>query len=448
MNKLKFSKIFFVVALAGASTFTACKKDKPTEEDTVLTGSLANGTVLVGDLVNDVTLVKGNTYVLRGGVHVKEGKTITIQDGVTVKHDPNEPATAYLLIEPGAKINAQGTAASPIVFTSGAAAPKEQDWGGIIVCGRAPVNGQGGRIASEMGAGVTYGGTVANDNSGVLKYMRVEFTGRKQTATKEHNGFTFEGVGNGTTVEYLSVYRGGDDAFEWFGGTVNVKYLFAYGAQDDTFDWTFGWSGKAQFLVGVQGDGVADRGIEADNSDTNNAANPFSNPTLSNVTLVGSLIAKTGDDPTKTEDLVAGKTTGLKLRQGTKGKLHNLVVYNFNNGVDVEHNGTLANVLDNSLVVKNSDISNTKPWAFKPSSGGTTTLTPTDNPFITGPYSNTVTASDTKPAYITGVFVGTSATGSVDPTTLDPFFTAANYKGAVQTGSDWTTGAWVKTDKR
>lgn len=446
MNKLKFSKLLFVVALAGVSTFTACKKDKTTEEETVLSGSLANGTVLVGDLVNDVTLVKGNSYVLRGGVHVKEGKTITIQDGVTVKHDPNEPATAYLLVEPGAKIMAQGTASSPIIFTSGSTAPKEQDWGGIIVCGKAPVNGQGGRIASEMGAGVTYGGTVANDNSGVLKYMRVEYTGRKQTASKEHNGFTFEGVGNGTLVEYLSVYKGGDDAFEWFGGTVNVKYLFAYGAQDDIFDWTFGWTGKAQFLVGVQGDGVADRGIEADNSDTNNAADPFSNPTLSNVTLVGSLIAKTGDDPTAVKDTDVGKTTGLKLRQGTKGKLHNFVIYNFNNGVDVEHNGTLANMTDGSLTIKNSDISNIKTWAFKVSSGSPAFTGP--NPFITGPYSNTITETSTKPAYITGAFVGTSNTGSVDPTTLDAFFTAANYKGAVQAGSDWTTGAWVKTDKR
>ena len=448
MNKLKFSKFLVIAALAGVSTFTACKKDNPTDEETVLSGSLANGTVIKGDLVNDVTLVKGNTYVLRGGVHVKEGKTITIQEGVIVKSDHNEPATAYLLIEPGAKIMAQGTASSPIVFTSGATAPKEQDWGGIIVCGRAPVNGEGGRIASEMGAGVTYGGTVAADNSGVLKYIRVEYTGKKQTADKEHNGFTFEGVGNGTTVEYLSVYRGGDDAFEWFGGTVNVKYLFAYGAQDDTFDWTFGWSGKAQFLVGVQADGVADRGIEADNSNKNNAANPFSNPTISNVTLVGSLTAKTGDDPTTATEV--GKTLGLKLREGTKGKLHNFVVYNFNNGVDVEHDGTLTNVADASLVIKNSDISNVNPWVFKHTTptGGTRPAFTGTNPFITALYSNTVTATSTKPSYITGVFVGTDATGAVNPTTLDAFFTAANYKGAVQAGSDWTNAAWVRTDKR
>lgn len=447
MNNFKISKFFFLAALVGMTTFTACKKEKETEDETVA-GLLPNGSVITGSITSDVTLGKGNSYILKGGVHVKEGKTLTIQEGVTVKSDSNEPATAYLLIEPGAKIMAQGTATSPIIFTSGATAPKEQDWGGIIVCGRAPVNGEGGRIASEMGADVTYGGTVANDNSGILKYIRVEYSGKKQTANKEHNGFTFEGVGNGTLVENLAVYRGGDDAFEWFGGTVNVKYLFAYGAQDDTFDWTFGWSGKAQFLVGVQGDGVADRGIEADNSNLNNAANPFSNPTISNVTLVGSLTAKTGDDPTTATE--TGKTLGLKLREGTKGKLHNFVVYNFNNGIDVEHDGTLANVADASLVIKNSDISNAAPWVFKHTTpaGGTRPVFTGTNPFITAAYSNTVTATSTKPSYITGVFVGTDATGALNPTTLDPFFTAANYKGAVQAGSDWTNAAWVRTDKR
>src|SRR5690606_2517757 len=119
-----------------------------------------------------------------------------------------------------------------------------------------------------------------------------------------------------------------------------------------------------------------------------------------------------------------GKTLGLKLREATKGKLHNFVVYNFNNGVDVEHNGTLANMTDGSLVIKNSDISNVKPWVFKASSGSPAFTG--ENPFITAAYSNTITETSTKPAYITGVFVGTDATGAVNPTTLDPFFTAAN----------------------
>ncbi|WP_256004187.1 MULTISPECIES: hypothetical protein [Pedobacter] len=447
MNTSKISKVFFFAALAGASVFTSCKKDK-VENGGDLTGVLPNGSVITGNITENVTLGKGNTYTLKGGVHVKSNKTLTIQEGVVVKSDATEPTTAYLLIEPGAKIMAEGTASSPIIFTSGAAAPKEQDWGGIIICGNAPVNGEGGRIASEMGAGVTYGGQNADDNSGVLKYVRVEFTGKKQTADKEHNGFTFEGVGRGTVVEHLAVYRGGDDAFEWFGGTVNVKYLFAYGAQDDTFDWTFGWSGNAQFLVGVQADGVADRGMEADNSNKNNAANPYSNPTISNVTLVGSTTAKTGDDPTSATE--TGKTLGLKLREGTKGKLHNFVVYNFNNGIDVEHDGTLANMADGSLAIKNSDISNVKAFVFKHTTptGGTRPVFNGVNMFLNAAYANTVNEANAKPAYITGVFVGSTATGAVNPTTLGTFFTAANYKGAVEAGNDWTNAAWVRTDKR
>lgn len=443
MNKFKTSKLFTVAALAGLTLFASCKKEND-DNGTSVEGLLPNGSVITGSITSNTTLGKGNTYTLQGGVHVKEGFTLTIEEGVTVKSHATEPATAYLLIEPGAKIMAEGTASSPIIFTSGATAPKEQDWGGIILCGRAPVNGTGGRIQSEMGNGVTYGGTNVADNSGVLRYIRVEYTGKKQSADKEHNGFTFEGVGNGTVVEYLASYRGGDDAFEWFGGSVNAKYLFAYGAQDDIFDWTFGWNGKAQFLVGIQGDGVADRGIEADNSKDNNLADPFSNPTISNVTLVGSLLAATGDDPTTAT--ATGKTIGLKLREGTKGKLYNFVVYNFSNGIDFEHDKSIANMVDGSLALKNSDISNAKPFVFKPTAGSPA-FTGT-NLFESLPYLNTITASSTKPSYITGVFVGTTTAGAVDAKTLDSFFSTAAYKGAVQANADWTTGAWVKTDKR
>lgn len=443
MNKMKTSKLFTLTALASLTLFASCKKDN-NELDNSVEGLLPNGSVITGSITSNVTLGQGNTYILQGGVHVKEGFTLTIEEGVTVKSHATEPATAYLLIEPGAKIMAEGTATNPIVFTSGASAPKEQDWGGIILCGRAPVNGTGGKIQSEMGAGVTYGGDNVSDNSGVLRYVRTEFTGKKQSADKEHNGFTFEGVGNGTILEYLCSYRGGDDAFEWFGGTVNAKYLFAYGAQDDLFDWTFGWNGKAQFLVGVQADGVADRGIEADNSKDNNLADPFSNPTISNVTLVGSLIAATGDDPLTAT--ATGKTVGLKLREGTKGKLHNFVVYNFSNGIDIEHNKSISNMTDGSLVFKNSDLSNAKPFAFKPTSGSPAFTG--INAFESALYLNTITNSSTKPSYITGVYVGTSTTNSVDAKTLDSFFASANYKGAVPANADWTTQAWVKTDKR
>ena len=432
-----FTKLF-LPAIAVLSLATACNRgdDDPTPVSTD-NELLPDGSVISGDISANTKLGKGFTYTLTGGVHVKPGYTLTIEEGVTVKSDPDEPATAYLLIEPGAKIMAEGTKEKPIVFTSGKANPAHQDWGGIILCGKAPVNVQGGTSASEMGAGVTYGGNDANDNSGVLRYVRTEYTGKKQTTTKEHNGFTFEGVGAGTTVEYIAVYKGGDDGIEFFGGTVNAKYLFVYGAQDDMFDWTYGWSGKGQFWVGIQGDDVADRGFEADNSGSNNAATPYSNPTISNVTLVGSTLAKTGDDPnTATE---TGKTRALKLREGTKAKLHNFVVYNFNSGVEVEHDQTLLNMEDGSLGIRNSDIYNAKLWSFKKTGGANYEGA---NRFTEEGYMNDAQAAAT-PSYITGKYIGTNATGAVSPTSLDSWFTNASYKGAVQSGNDWTAG-WTR----
>lgn len=431
MKKIKF---LLPIAALAILTVSSCKKDKEETKPTEDT-SLADGSVITGEITANTKLGSGRNYTLKGGVHVKPGVTLTIESGVTVKSDANEPSTTYLLIEPGAKIMAEGTKDKPIVFTSGKASPAHQDWGGVIVCGKAPINVAGGTAASEMGAGVTYGGTDANDNSGVLRYVRVEFTGKKQTQTKEHNGFTFEGVGAGTTLEYLAVYKGGDDAFEFFGGTVNAKYLFAYGAQDDIFDWTFGWSGKGQFWVGIQGDDVADRGFEGDNNSSNNSLSPFSYPTLSNITLVGSSSAKTGDDPaTATE---TGKTRAIKLREGTKGKFMNLSASNFNSGVEVEHDQTITNLEAGELQIMNSDLSGAKLFSYKKTGGDSA------DPSKKLDDASLNNSTGTSPlSYLSG-HVGTNGSGAINPNTVNSWFDAASYKGAVQAGNDWTAG-WTR----
>jgi hypothetical protein len=436
---MKQSTKIFLPIVAMLLCAGACKKEtnNGNQNPDPSTETLPDGSVLTGEITSTIKLGAGNTYWLKGGVHVKPGHSLYIEPGVTVKSDPDEPATAYLLVEPGATIMAEGTKESPIVFTSGKKNPTHQDWGGIILCGKAPVNVAGGTVASEMGAGVVYGGDDPNDNSGVLRYVRVEYTGKKQTQTKEHNGFTFEGVGAGTTLEYLAVYKGGDDGIEFFGGTVNARYLFVYGAQDDLFDWTYGWSGKGQFWVGIQGDDVADRGIEADNNGSDNAATPFSNPTLSNITLVGSTTAKTGDDPASASE--TGKTRAIKLREGTKGALMNCIVYNFNSGVEVEHDQTLANMEDGSLSLKHTDIYNEKLWSFKKTGGDAYTG---DNRFIEAAYHNHTSITATPP-YISQKYIGTNTDGAVNPASINGWFQVATYKGAVEQGNDWTAG-WTK----
>lgn len=416
----------------------ACEKDNNGGTTVGREGELPNGMEIVGDITKNTILAKGNTYTLRGGVHVSKGATLTIEEGVTVKAITNSKTdfanTAYLLVEPGSKIQATGTATAPIVFTSNSATPAPQDWGGVIICGKAPINPQGGTAPSEMGTGVVYGGTVANDNSGTLKYVRVEYTGKKQSDSKEHNGFTFEGVGSGTTLEYLAVYKGADDGIEFFGGTANIRYAFVNGAQDDLFDWTYGWSGNAQYLVGIQGNDVADRGMEADNNGDNNSLSPLSSPTISNVTLVGSREAKTNDNPDAATDADKGKTLGLKLRAGTGGKLYNFVVYGFNNGVNVEHQVTIDNALNGKLIFANSDLYGPNPFKSSLAALVQSAFFKTEV---------TVSAND-KPSYMNG-YVGTSATGAINPSTLGAFFTGGNFKGAVETGKDWVSeGTWAR----
>lgn len=307
----------------------------------------AQETVISGDITADETWSyyddNGNVavYTLAGGVHVKDGVTLTIEAGVEVKSDPNE-AVAYLLIEQGAKIMAEGTATDPIVFTSGADTPARGDWGGIIICGKAPIN-KGTTATAEVGD-VLYGGSDATDDSGVLKYVRVEYTGNAINSEKEHNGFTFNGVGSGTTVSYLQAYMGGDDGFEFFGGTVNTDHLVSSGSKDDSFDWTYGWVGTGSYWIAEQATDEGDRAIEADNQGGANGATPFSNPTLTNITLMGRGVA-------------AG-TDGMKLREGTKGDISNVTIDGFADAIEVEHDQTVTNAANGDLDLSNIMITN------------------------------------------------------------------------------------------
>lgn len=300
---------------------------------------------LKGDITASTTLTADKVYKLTAGVHVKSPAVLTIEAGTVVFANASD-ATAYLLIERGAKIMAEGTADAPIVFTSGAATPKRGDWGGLIVCGSAPINREGGEATAEVGD-VKYGGTVADDNSGVMKYIRLEYTGNSINEEKEHNGFTFNGVGSGTVAQYLQSHYGGDDGFEWFGGTLNASYLIATGAKDDSFDFTYGWVGTGMEWIAEQASDEGDRGVEGDNSSKDRSAAPYSNPTISKVTLKGN-----------------GVSDGMKLREGTKGNFSDIKIDNFEDGVEVEHDETLKNVIDGSLKVK-AAVENTSANTIK-----------------------------------------------------------------------------------
>lgn len=315
-------KFATMALMAGVSLFaTSCSSD---EDPVNNPGDGGEDTyVLDSDITENVTLETGKTYTLNGGVHVKSGATLTIQPGVTIVAQHDETVD-YILIEQGAKIDAQGTAAQPIVMTS---EKKEAGaWGGLHICGYAHTNNGSGK--SEIG-NAPYGGNNDADNSGTLKYIRLEYTGYAFDEEHEANGVSFYGVGNGTTVEHLQAYQGSDDGFEFFGGSVNVKYMVVTSCSDDSFDWTEGWNGKAQFLVAYQ-EGESSLGyacdclMECDNNGTNNAATPVAHPTIANATLIGN----------------GGDAQGVRLRAGTQVELYNTIITGKGKPLTVETNET------------------------------------------------------------------------------------------------------------
>lgn len=234
------------------------------------------------------TLAKG-TYSLKGWVYVRPGAELTIEAGTIIKGDKGTQAA--LIIEPGAKIYARGTASNPIVFTSAQApgARRPGDWGGLIICGKARNNQ--GTMQIEGGPKTKHGGDDDNDNSGVLQYVRVEFAGYPFQADKEINGITFGSVGKGTTIDHLQVSYSNDDSYEWFGGSVDCKYLIAYNGWDDEFDTDNGFSGRVQYCLSIRDPRIADtsqsNGFESDNCADGAIVSPFTTCQFSNVTFIG-----------------------------------------------------------------------------------------------------------------------------------------------------------------
>ncbi len=252
---------------------------------------------LTGNITTNILLKSDINYVLDGWVYVKSGATITIEPGTVIKGKVDTKAS--LVIERGGKIMADGTAAKPIVFTSAKPVGSRAagDWGGIVLCGNAKINVTGGEAEIEGGLGSKYGGTDDNDNSGTMKYVRIEFAGYAFMPDKEINGLTFGGVGKGTIIDYIQVSFANDDSFEWFGGTVNCKHLIAFSGLDDEFDTDFGFSGFVQYIVGLRDPQIADisksNGFESDNDGSGSTNTPITNPRFANVSLYGPLATPT-----------------------------------------------------------------------------------------------------------------------------------------------------------
>lgn len=323
-------------------------------------GALGNLVFLSGAQPTSVW-TSNNTYVLQGKVWFPTGTTLTIQAGTIVIGE--NASAGYLVIDPGAQIFAVGTDTDPIIMTTDLDPPTPGGWGGLVIHGNAVANCAdclgGQQCTSEGGAG-DFCGTNDCDNSGVLRYVRVQYAGVEISLNNELNAFTFNGVGSGTTAEYLQAHMGSDDLFEWFGGHANVNHIVGTGGADDGVDWQMGFRGTVQnaviqFFPGI----VGDKGIEADNNEFDFDAPCRSNPLIANCTFVGSPDAG----------------HGINLRRGTDAQIFNCIVTNFpGNGLDLDDAPTGARGV------------NPQPLAFAACSA-------TDAPAVGGSFGNGIMAS-------------------------------------------------------
>jgi hypothetical protein len=391
--------------------------------------------VLRGTILEDLTLDAEAPWTLDGLVFVGDGQRsvdLTIEPGAVIYGNPTTRGT--LVVARGSRMLADGAPGAPIVFTSPRArgARRAGDWGGLVINGRAPVNACDSPPCEREGEGSSglYGGNDPEDDSGVLRYVRVEFAGALYDVENELNGIAFQGVGRGTVVDHVQVHVTSDDGVEFFGGTVDVRHVVVTGAGDDSMDWTGGWQGRAQHVVLQAHPGRGDRGIEADNDEFEFDATPRSSPTIANVTLVGQ----------------AGSTTAMNFRRGTAVRLYNSVVTGYATCVDIDDDATWdsgyaagGSELNGSLLVAGTWLNcastgSSSAWesqtvaSFLALNEGVVL----DDPLLEG-------ASDPdSPDFQTG----SSALASGALPLADAFFDDTSHVGAVGP-DDWTTG-WTQ----
>ncbi|WP_438014003.1 hypothetical protein WMF18_24115 [Sorangium sp. So ce315] len=391
----------------------------------------------------DTTWSADSCYLMKGTLFVEEGATLTIEPGTTIMGDKESLAT--LVVMPGAKINARGTADRPIVFTS--QSPKGEraagDWGGVMLLGNAPVNVPGGKAEVEGIVGVEYGGDVEDDDSGVLEYVRIEFSGILLSQDNEVNGLTLAGVGSRTTVDHVMVHHTLDDCFEFFGGTVNAKHLLCAQNGDDAFDWDLGYVGKLQFLALQQDPTVADEtnGFEGDNDAEGSGNTPVSEPTIYNVTLCG-----------KNKD-VDKQQYGMLLRRGTKAQLFNAIVTGFEAGLDLRNESTevelassifFGNVVANIAYEETDTNKSTESTLDDDDDGGLDEVA-----WFEGEATNSVEDPQLADCFAATPDFRPAATLTENAATPpdDGFFDPeATYIGAFKADDTWATGAWVSFD--
>tara|TARA_R110002124_G_scaffold71661_1_gene191851 strand:+ start:6605 stop:7717 length:1113 start_codon:yes stop_codon:yes gene_type:complete len=306
-------KTFLSILAIAAIAFSNCTTSsiEPTMgfqvDPTNFKGTITQGTVSLDASVE---------YNLTGALIIENTAKLIIPAGTVIKASGG--TSAYIAVAQGGKIYVDGTATNPVVMTSSKANPAAGDWGGFVICGKAPTNK--GITATAEVSDLTYGGTVSNDSSGSIRYLRVEYTGATYNASKEFNGVSLFAVGSGTTFEYVQSYNGGDDGLEFFGGSVNAKYIVSVNSGDDSVDFADGFTGS---IENVYIKGVNKAGFEGSNNGDDGNATPVTTTTIKNATIIrgglpaaeGTIYYKEGGGKITYQNLyVDGLSLGVKIK--------------------------------------------------------------------------------------------------------------------------------------
>ena len=337
-----------LLVLLAIIALSSCKKELGGDEGPI---NVPTSTTLSGNINTTTTLTSDKTWTLKGYVYVTDGAKLIVQPGTTIVSDIAEKGA--LCIERGAQIIAEGTATKPIIFTSGKNAGERSpgDWGGIVILGRAKTN-RSSEPTIEGGIGRPYGGINDADNSGILKYVRIEYAGVAALPNSEINALTLGGVGSGTVIEHVQTVYANDDAFEFFGGTVSPKNLYAFATADDDYDFDFGYTGTITNSVSKRDpqfvdNGDAGNGVECDNDGTGSSAQPFTHPKLIGMVLVGPF------DVTS----LSNHNLGLRWRRATQFTMTNSKILGYQKGgFSIESNETAQAYKDGISKFQNNEI--------------------------------------------------------------------------------------------
>jgi hypothetical protein len=454
-----------VFALAALLFVAGCSED---DDPPANTDCPEGFTCLKGDITNQLTLDASKKYLLQGKVYVQSGGEIVIPAGTLIIGEKNSDGT--LIINRGGKIDAQGTATNPIVFTSqGPVGFRNRgDWGGVVILGRGYTNGNANSVIEGLTASAgsdngLYGpGSSApaeSESSGIMRYVRIEFAGIDLSLDNELNSLTMGAVGSGTEIDHIMVSYANDDAYEWFGGSNNHKYLIAYSTLDDDFDSDRGWNGKVQYGLVVRDPLQADvSGSRAFECSSNNASpaehggiSRHSAPVFSNITVLGPRLFRLSVD--------GFYQAAVEINSSSNIKIYNSIITGFPTGIRWNGSGAESvvhgNVFAANTALTATSGSSTVPEEFTGTDGN---IAEEDVQNIFGPFTAKNSSGDANNTIYLLSGLGRNPfqnagsdflAGAINLNASDSFFDNVAYKGAFGTtsGADWNfTSGWVNWD--